>query len=547
MNIAQRICDVAARFPEKPSVVLAKDKSFYTFQEFEERSNRLANRFQRLGIRPGMRTLLFVKPCLDFSVITFALFKLGAVPVLIDPGMGLPNLLNSVKQVRPEALISVGLVHWVRRLRSSFFSSVQVKISLNRVGGATHYLYDDLSVEASTFPPLAVTSDALAAILFTSGGTGIPKGVLYTHGILNAQTDVLQKMFSLDEHKTDLPGFPLFALFTLAMGMTSVIPEMDPTRPAGCDPAKIVRNIKDHGVTFVAGSPAIWERVGRYCVDNAITLASLEQVVMFGAPVRPEVHQLFQQVLPKGDTFTPYGATECLPVSLTSGSEILKAHLPLMRKGFGTCIGKAVPGVRLKIIKTSDIPEDALKECAPGEVGEIAVQGPQVTPGYFEMPEETKRSKILSEGELWHRMGDLGRLDQDQNLWFLGRKVHRVESETGTHFSIQLEAIFNQHPEIRKCALVKLTVDSKVVPGLVIERHDRSTRMSAAFYQELLRLRDSEVFTQPIAQFFLHKALPVDIRHNIKIDRTGLSVWAQKRLGKSLPQGPLSSQRSLKS
>ncbi len=533
MNIACRICDVATRLPEKPSVVFALNKSFYTFREFEERSNRFANRFKRLGIRPGMRTLLFVKPCLDFSIITFALFKLGAVPVLIDPGMGLPNLLNSVKQVRPEALISVGLVHWVRRLKRSFFSSVQVKISLNRVGGSTHYLYDDLLSEASTFSPLAVTPDDLAAILFTSGGTGIPKGVLYTHGILNSQTEVLREIFSLDEHKIDLPGFPLFALFTLAMGMTSVIPEMDPTRPAGCDPAKIVRNILDHKVTFVAGSPAIWERVGRYCVAAGITLPSVEQVVMFGAPVRAEIHQLFSQVLTKGDTFTPYGATECLPVSLTSGTEILKTHLPLMQKGLGTCIGKVVPGVAIKILKTSDIPENELWECAPGEVGEIAVQGAQVTAGYFDMPEETRRSKITSDGKLWHRMGDVGRLDQDKNLWFLGRKVHRVETESSTYFSIQMEAIFNQHPEIRRSALVKLKVDSRVVPGLVIERHDRSTRMSTDFYQELLRLKDTEDFTRSIAHFFLHSGLPVDVRHNIKIDRTRLSSWAQERLRSS--------------
>lgn len=530
MNIAYRIQAVSQRLPEKKSVVLGKNKSFYTFKEFEERSNQFANRFVKLGIKPGMRTLLFVKPCLDFSVITFALFKVGAVPVLIDPGMGIPNLLNSVKQVKPEAIVSISLVHWMRRMKPDYFTNLKIKISLGRVGGSTHYLYENLDQEPKTFAPYEVSSSDYAAILFTSGGTGIPKGVLYTHGILNAQTDALQKMFSLNETNTDIPGFPLFALFTLAMGMTSVIPEMDPTKPAHCDPKKIVKNIQDYQASFVAGSPAIWERVGKYCLEKHITLPSVKHVVMFGAPVRAEIHQMFKKILLNGDTYTPYGATECLPVSLISGTEVLKTHLPLMLRGFGTCIGKAVPGVTLKIIKTTDIPEASLIEAGKGEIGEIAVQGLQVTPGYFEMEEETRKAKIIQDQKLWHRMGDLGWIDEAGNLWFLGRKGHRVDAHNGTFYSIQMESIFNQHPKIKRTALVKLkSKNGTVFPGLVIERHDKETKMTEAFMRELLVLKDSTDFTKEIKQFFLHDNFPVDVRHNIKIDRTKLSSWAQER------------------
>jgi acyl-CoA synthetase (AMP-forming)/AMP-acid ligase II len=511
-------------------VVLAKDNSFYTFAEFEERSNQLANRFVKLGITPGMRALLFVKPCLDFSVITFALFKVGAVPVLIDPGMGLPNLLNSVKQVRPEAIVSIGMVHWLRRLKSEYFQSLKVKISLDRVGGSTHYLYENLESESKSFTPHEVLMSDHSAILFTSGGTGIPKGVFYTHGILNAQTDALKEMFGLDESKIDLPGFPLFALFTLAMGMTSVIPEMDPTRPSKCDPKKIVQNIVDHKITFVAGSPAIWERVGKYCLQHKLMLPSVKQVVMFGAPVRAEMHEMYKKILVDGDTYTPYGATECLPVSLISGSEVLKTHLPKMLKGFGTCIGKAVPGVTIKIIKTSDIPEVNLFELPAGEIGEIAVSGLQVTPGYFELEEETRKAKISVDGKLWHRMGDLGWIDGEKNLWFLGRKVHRVETFEKTFYSIQMEAIFNQHPRIKRSALVEIQKNGKVEPALVIERHDQKTKLDETFLKELKVLKESAEFTKSINHFFLHESFPVDVRHNIKIDRVKLSKWAQEKV-----------------
>ena len=529
MNIAERIREVSQRIPDKKSVVLAKNNSSYTFREFEERSNQFANRFIKLGIKPGMRTLLFVKPCLDFSVITFALFKVGAVPVLIDPGMGIPNLLNSVRQVKPEALISISMVHWMRRFKKEYFTNLKIKISLGRVGGSTHYLYEELDKESKEFTPHGVTLDDHAAILFTSGGTGIPKGVLYTHGILHSQTDALKEMFGLHEGKVDLPGFPLFALFTLAMGMTSVIPEMDPTKPAKCDPKKIVKNILDHKVTFVAGSPAIWEKVGNYCLKENIKLPDVEQVVMFGAPVRAEIHQMFKKILSRGDTYTPYGATECLPVSLISGSEVLKIHLPQMLQGFGTCIGKSVPHTTIKIIKTTDIPESALFELPKGEIGEIVVTGKQVTPGYFGMDEETRKAKILTDGKRWHRMGDLGWIDDDNNLWFLGRKGHRVETKNGTFYPIQMESIFNQHPKIRRSALVNIEVNQEIMPGLVIERFDKSTHMTESFMKELLVLKDSTEFTKNINQFYLHPEFPVDVRHNIKIDRARLSEWARKK------------------
>lgn len=530
MNISHRISEMAQKFPNKKSVVFSKarggtyDYPFYTFAEFESRSNQLAHLFTEKGIRPGMRTLLFVKPCLDFSVITFALFKIGAVPVLIDPGMGLKNLLNSVKQVKPEALVSIGAVHWLRRLKKDFFQSVKLNFSLNQVGGRTHYLYKNLTQYPKTFTPVEVSLSDPSAILFTSGGTGIPKGVLYTHGILHAQTESLQKLFNLDETQVDLPGFPLFALFTLAMGMTSVIPDMDPTKPANCDPKKIVKNIIDNSVTFAAGSPAIWERVGKYCVQKNIQLASLKYVVMFGAPVRAEIHKLFQRVLPFGDTYTPYGATESLPVSCISGSEMLNSKQLLSLKGFGTCIGKPVHGTSLKILKTTDIPESQLHELKPGARGEIAVSGPQVTASYFDMDEETKKAKIIQDGVLWHRMGDVGWIDDEGALWFLGRKTHRVDASSGeTYYSIQMEAVFNQHPEIKRTALIKLERNGKFFPGLVIERHDHGVVMTDKFLKDLKNLSQSESFTSVIQDFFLHPQFPVDVRHNIKIDRVKLS------------------------
>ncbi len=504
MNIALRIRDQAKLHPDKKSVVFGDD--FYTFREFEERSNQMAHYFESIGITKGTRTLLFVKPCLDFSVITFSLFKIGAIPILIDPGMGIKNLLRSVAQVKPEAMIAIDLVHWIRRIKRGPFTTLKTKVFL-------HDLFEGLKNFPRAYDVKEMRDDEDSAILFTSGGTGIPKGVQYTHGILNAQTEILKTLFQLDHRETDLPGFPLFALFTLAMGMTSVIPDMDPTKPAKCDPAKLVSNILKHQITFCAGSPAIWERVGRYCLKNNIQLGSVKYIVMFGAPVETEIHQMFRKILTKGDTYTPYGATECLPVSLVSGKEIL------VRPGFGTCIGRPVPGAEIKIIKTTDIPETELSELPRESVGEILVAGPMVTPSYFEMPDETRKAKILANGKLWHRMGDNGRIDHEGRLWFLGRKSHRIMLKDRILESLQVEAIFNQHPEVKRSALISF----HEAPGLVIERHDGNINMSSGFLSELIKLGQTNQNAALVKDFWLSSAFPVDVRHNIKIDRLALS------------------------
>lgn len=517
MNIATLITAQAQRLPHKRAVVLARRKGrgyeypCYTFSQFETRSNQIACRLQKSGVAPGMRVLLFVKPSLDFSVITFALFKLGAIPVLIDPGMGKENLLRAIAEVKPSAMVAETIVHWVAFLERAVFGTVKIRFKVSQ-------LLAGAEGESKTFETFEAQASEPAAILFTSGGTGTPKGVITTHEILHAQTRMLQEMFQLNEKHVDLPGFPLFALFTLAMGMTSVVPDMDPTRPAECDPAKIVRTILEQQVTFAAGSPAIWERVGQYCVAKKIQLPSLKTIAMFGAPVRGEVHQLFRTVLPFGQTHTPYGATECLPISTISGSEVLRETWAQTLNGFGTCVGSAVAGNKISIRKVADIPDGF-----PSGVGEILVQGPTVTPGYFERPAETENAKIQDPAGLIHRMGDVGHIDGTGKLWFCGRLAHVVSTATESFYPIPVEAIFNQHPTVKRAALVKLQKNGAVFPGIVVELKPKAKPDLLA----LQRLAASFEHTKAIQHFFVHPGFPVDVRHNIKIDRLKLAQWAQ--------------------
>jgi acyl-CoA synthetase (AMP-forming)/AMP-acid ligase II len=537
MNIAARLSENARLFPEKKAVVFPKldlktkkyEYTHLTFKELDVRSNKFATSLQKMGLKKGDKTLLFLRPSLDFSAMTFALFKLGVIPVFIDPGMGRKSLLQCIKDCAPVALIAEQEVHFIRLLFPRTFKSVRFNITNgNRVWGKMNSLQKMKEEKIQHFKMASFEEVDTAAILFTSGGTGAPKGVVYSHRIFDEQTTILKSLYNLTDSDIDMPGFPLFALFTVAMGMTSCIPDMDPSKPGQCDPAKLLQNITDMKPTFVAGSPAIWERLADHCIEKNITLPSIKYLVMFGAPVSVVIHKKFKGLLPNGTTYTPYGATEALPVSNISGDFILRNTAQLTENGKGTCIGKAAPGSEVQIIKISDEIIENIKDTkilTTNEIGEIIVKGPTVTKEYLDLPLKTREAKIIDGDSFWHRMGDLGFIDESGNIWFLGRKAHRVETKEGLMTPISCEAIFNKHPAVKRSALVGLGKKGNEIPAIVIERKDGqflSGKERSIFENELLGYAKKFPHTENIQKIYLSKHFPVDVRHNIKIDRIKL-------------------------
>ncbi|MDO8546388.1 MAG: fatty acid CoA ligase family protein [Nitrospirales bacterium] len=540
LNIAAHLPRMAGRHPDQPAVIHPKTGAQLTFRQLNEDCDRYAWGLSRLGIGRGTRTVLMVRPGLEFFSLTFALFKLGAVPVLIDPGMGRANLLGCIEEAAPEAFIAIPLAQAARVLRPHAFRTVRTAITVGRRwfwGGPTLAQVRESSWRE--FPCAPTRADDVAAILFTSGSTGAPKGVVYEHSMFDAQVRALRDHYGIKEGEVDLPAFPLFALFSVAMGVTVVIPDMDPAHPAQVDPTAFVAEIQAHRVTQSFGSPAIWDRVGRYCVERNLSLPSLTRVLMAGAPVSPAILERVQRILPgAADAHTPYGATEALPVSSITAREVLNETASLARAGKGTCVGKALPGIALRIIRISDeaVPvwdDRLILPC--GEIGEIVVKGPVVTREYFQREQATALAKIPNGQSWWHRMGDVGYLDEHDRLWFCGRKTDRVRTAQGTLFTVPCEAIFNQHPGVFRSALVGIGPAGRQQPVIVIEPHPdkfpATPDATARFTDELLRLGSANPLTAGIASVLFHQAFPVDVRHNVKISRDKLALWTAKQLG----------------
>jgi acyl-CoA synthetase (AMP-forming)/AMP-acid ligase II len=542
INVAAHLGTLAAREPNRAAIhfpnAAGTDFRHITFAELDRDSGLLARGLQMIGIGRGMRTVLMVPPSLEFFSLTFALFKLGAVPVLIDPGMGIRNLGICLEEATPEAFIGIPKAHLARRILRWGKKSIRLTATTGaRLLGGQHSLKQlrQLAHQEGPLTTANTAADKVAAILFTSGSTGVAKGVVYTHGIFAAQVEMLRSIYGIQPGEIDLSTFPLFALFGPALGMTAVVPPMDPTKPAEVDPQKIISTLERFQVTNLFGSPALINRVGRYGVDHGTTLPHLKRVISAGAPVPAAVIERFTKLLPSGvQLFTPYGATESLPVANVGSDTILNDTRYQTEQGKGVCIGKPVAGMTACIIPISDEPIPQLTESMKrpaGEIGEIVVSGPVVTAEYFGRDHATRMAKMRDEeGRLWHRMGDLGYVDESGRLWFCGRKSHRVVTEQATLFTIPCEGIFNTHPDVYRTALTYLARVGKTVPVLCVELEKTTTKPWNEIEKELREIGSRHEITRSIDLFLQHPSFPVDIRHNAKIFREKLAIWAAKQV-----------------
>lgn len=528
-----------------------------SFAELEAEAAAWQHRLQSAGVERGDRVLVMVRQGLPLIASVFALFATGAVPVVIDPGMGRKAFLRCVERSQPKALLGIPLAQLLSRVFRRAFKSVDVRVSAS---GKTTARCPRPAAAPDRLTVADSAPDELAAILFTSGSTGAPKGVRYEHGMFDSQVELIRRTFGIQPGEIDLPMLPIFALFNPALGMTTVVPEIDPSKPAQVDPAKIVQAIRQEKVTNSFGSPTLWLKIARYCEEKDIALDSMRRVLSAGAPVPPALWELMQAVLPHGTLHSPYGATEVLPVSSIDATTVVSETAAHTLDGQGTCVGKIIAGNDVKVIALSDHPIARLAdvtELPPGEIGEIIVRGPTVTKAYDALPDATARAKIGagnpeltnpnvkshlgsgisdvgicgSSAAVWHRMGDCGYLDDQQRLWFCGRAAERVNTRSGPLYSEQVEPLFNTHPDVRRSALIGVGNKERQRPAIVIEPNNPAVLKTSAagrrLGRELHRLAREHAHAARINLFFFHPGFPVDVRHNAKIHRLTLTHWAE--------------------
>ncbi len=504
-----------------------------TFQQLNQESDCLAHGLEKIGVRRGVRTILMVRPSLEFFSLTFALFKIGAVPVMVDPGMGVKRMVRCLSESRPEAFIGIPKAHLMRFVYPRFFKTVKTWVTVGKRYFWSGHTLD--GVREEPWKPYEISEtlrDETAAVLFTTGSTGPAKGVVYTHGMFDAQVRLIKSHFLITMNEVDLPTFPLFALFDPALGMTAVIPDMDPTRPADADPEKIIEAILYQGVTNMFASPALLNRLGRYQKTTPVKLPSLKRVISAGAPVSTSIIENFSGMLPEdGEIHTPYGATEAMPVVSINAREILTETRKFTEQGFGVCIGRPFKEMDVKIIKITDDPIETWSDdltVADGDIGEITAKGDVVSQQYFDKPKFDALTKIKDGDVYRHRMGDLGWMDNKGRIWFCGRKSQRVITPKGGLYTIPCEAIFNNHPEVRRSALVGVGTppNQKPIICIELERDDESINKEQ-IRKELINIAARNEMTREITTVLFHKSFPVDIRHNSKIFREQLALWAK--------------------
>lgn len=576
-NIAQTLTDMAAQQPHRRAIVFPAGRTAegrakytqYSFEQLDQLCNQYAQGLSDYGLQLGARTLVMVKPGVDLIALTFAVIKIGAVPVLIDPGMGRKAFLQCVTETEPTAFIGIPLAHAIRKLFPRPFRNIQQTVTVGRRFGWGGITLDSLKTKvARPFEAAPTSTDHEAAVTFTSGSTGIPKGVVYRHGMFKAQIEIFRDEVGIEAGEIDLPGLYIFALFNPALGVTTIIPDMDPRKPAKLNPAYFVEAIQTHGVTTSFGSPTIWRIVADYCLQHGITLPSMRRIFMASAPVPPKlVAHYLETILPNGKVFTPFGATEALPLTMMDGHDLLQVGQqatgagPLStseaseanpEKSFvslpspeitidgarGVCVGRPLAEIEMRIIPISNQPIEQWRDSLAlpaGEIGEIVVKGPVVTRRYLNRPEQTALAKIQDQdGQLWHRMGDMGYFDEQGRAWFCGRKSHRVETAQGLMLPVPCEAIFNQHPLVARSALIGLGELGQQQPILIVEPvagHTPTPTNPAGrkLIEALLALGQAHAHTRPIEQILFHPDFPVDVRHNAKIQREKLVVWARKQ------------------
>ena len=543
-ELVRRNCSSESQLEAFIETNFVGNKGYYSplsFGDFFKLVNQYTRGLIELGLKSKDKVLFLFPVNIDFFALTLACIGIGAIPVFLDPGMGIDNIKKCIKSSNCNVIFTNNkgqLIKWIWR---KYFKNIKFSLNVSEKGiiGDTKL---SLFKKYSTAPigyknNLKENLDETIFVAYTSGATGTPKGVLYTNLMILTQLQIFENELKLEPKTKNLPLLPIFSIWYLGLRITSVIPPIDTSNPLSLNPNKIATIIEDLKINSSFGSPTLWSKIANYCMTNGIKLNSMKKIYIAGAPVSEKTLNEVQSVLlDDGIVYTPYGSTECLPVCLASSSEISKIEkIKSVTGELGINVGKPINNTKVKIIKNKNIQInniDEIEELPILNIGEIIVAGNQASGSYLNQPESDNLSKIKDKNENWHRMGDVGYIDENNILYFCGRKNHIVKAEKSIYYSIPIERIFNLSKKVNRSALVYIKELNK--PGIVIEPlpqfYPNSKIQKNKFVEELIQMGASDPITSEIKLFFFRTNFPVDARHNAKIFRDKLSDWASQEL-----------------
>lgn len=543
-----RFRGVVAAYPDREAVIFpaggrvegVPEYRLLTYAELDDWSDVIAERLTAAGVARGTRTIVLVQPGPELYAVLYGLFKTGAVPVLIDPGMGLRKMLRCLAAADAEAFIGVPRAQAVRIVFRPYFRRVRLAVTVGGPGwwpGPTLARWGRKPVAAPPVRDPAPDSDPLL-IAYTTGSTGPAKAVVLTHGNISAMIDQVDAARERIAPGTSLITAPVAGILELLLGSRCVLPPLIPSRVGATDPAHVVDAVGRFGVRTMFASPAVLIPLLEHLREHDAPLPTLRSIYSGGAPVPDWCVAGLRQVLSEdARVYAGYGATEALPMSTIESRELLGELVERSRHGDGVCVGRPALDVRARIVPITDDPlptwadvqarEDVPASDALG-VGELVVAGPNVSARYFWPESANVTGKIVDGETVWHRTGDLAWIDEEDRIWFCGRKSQRVLAASGTVFTVQVEQVFNVVPGVKRTALVGVGPRGAQRPVLCVELAPHADR---AAVDADLRVRRAEfAIAAPVSDFLYHPRFPVDIRHNAKIGREKLAIWATRRV-----------------
>ncbi len=496
-----------------------------TYADFLHGVRHAARGLQDLGIARGDRVVIFLPMGVGMYTALFAVQRIGAIAVFLDSWARRHHLGASAACVGPKAMISHRAAFDLIRDVPEF-ASMPLRILAGPGADASCCARLEALLETPATVPLApVEPESTALITFTTGSSGVPKGANRTHRFLAAQHEALSSVAPYEPTDSDMPAFPIFSLNNLASGVATVLPAIDLAAPSERDPAALASQILGERITCATLSPAMLVGLARFCDASGTRLESLRRVITGGAPISRDHVRDFKRIAPGAELFILYGSTEVEPMAHIEADEMLRRPVdpdPEIVED-GVNVGHVSADLRHRFIRIVDGPVDLRRtawkdiEVPRGEVGEFVVAGDHVCRDYYNNRDAFRASKIEeADGTVWHRTGDLARLDEDGYLWVVGRVHNAFQRAGSTCFPVRAEGILERFPFVRRGAFLGLPDPRLGERAAVVVELDPDAPEAPVALREIRRVFEKNRI--PIDSFYVVDRIPLDPRHHSKVE-----------------------------